>query len=265
MFLALDIGNTNVVLGLYKGARLVAHFRLSSDLSKTSDDYGALLLPLLQQKKLKIEKLQDIVICSVVPPLTRIFWEVSCKYLRCPPYVVGTHSGEPFKTLNLPVKNLYKNPYEVGADRLVNAVAAHALYRGTCIVVDFGTATTFDVVTKEGAYLGGVIAPGIGSASETLFSKTAKLPRVDVGKPAAAIGKTTVESMQSGIFFGFAGLVDNIVSRIKNELKDKKAKVVATGGLAELISSGCESIHEVHLTLTLEGIRITYEKQQGKH
>lgn len=256
MILAIDIGNTNVVVGLYKSDDLVVDFRISTDRSKTEDEYGMLLLQLLKFHNIKPEEIRGSIISSVVPPVVPVFSKVVQKYFGCVPLLVG-----PGIKTGIEVK--YENPKEIGADRIVNAVAAYEEYGGPVIIVDFGTATTFCAVNSSGDYMGGSIAPGIGISSEALFSRAAKLPRIEIAKPKNVIGKNTVVSMQSGIFFGFVGQVDEIVRRMKVEM-ESSPKVIATGGLAELISTESKQIQVVDKYLTLKGLRILYERNQGR-
>lgn len=256
MLLAMDVGNTNIVLGVYEGEKLRADFRVATNLRGMADDYGVLITNLLEKQNLKPEGIKAIVICSVVPPLTKPLEDMSKKYFKLRPMIVGT-------SIEAKIKILYDNPEEVGADRIVNAFAASLLYECPVIIVDFGTATTFDVISKDGDYLGGAITPGISISLEALFQRAAKLPRINIVKPKRVIGKNTVESMQSGVVFGYVSQVDGIVQRIKEELSSE-AYVVATGGLAELIAQESKTIKEVNLNLTLEGLRMIYERRKGK-
>jgi len=220
------------------------------------DEYASLILHLFEHEGIDAAKITDAIMCSVVPPLSGVFQEMCRRYLKVTPMMVeaGVKTG---------VRIAMDNPREVGADRIVNAVAAHQLYGGPVIVIDLGTATTFDAVSKEGDYLGGAIAPGIAIATEALFSRTAVLPRVELSHPKRAIGRNTVAAMQSGIVFGYAGLIEGIVSRIQNEL-GVKAKVVATGGYAELLARETPAIEEVNPDLTLLGLRLIYEMNKAK-
>jgi len=254
MLLVIDVGNTNTVLGVYDGEVLVDHWRIGTEREKTSDEWGILFRDLFQFDKIDIGDFEGMIISSVVPPVLDMLQRMADKYFHVEPLIVG-----PDIETGMPV--LYDNPAEVGADRIVNAVAAFEQYKSCLIVVDFGTATTFDYVSSKGEYMGGAIAPGIGIASEALFARTSKLPRVEIVKPKRVIGKNTIQSMQSGIFFGYVGLVDEIVKRMKKEMKSN-AKVIATGGLAGLISGETETIQEVNEFLTLVGLRIIYQRNQ---
>ncbi len=251
MLLAIDIGNTAIVLGIFEGNKLIDHYRLSADREKTAEEYGILLSALIGPRKMK-----GIIISSVVPPLLKIFQEMSESCLHISPLLVkvGMKTGISIK---------YPRPEELGADRIVNAVAVHHLYKGPAIIVDFGTAITFCALSGEGDYLGGAIAPGIGISVEALFEKTALLPRIELVRPERVIGENTVKSMQSGIIYGFAELVDGLVERMKREFAPR-ARVIATGGWAELIASESNNIDEIVPFLTLKGLKIIYEKNQPK-
>ena len=250
--LAVDVGNTNIVIGVYKEKELITHWRVSTQRHRTSDEYGILALQLFRYDGLDPADISAVVICSVVPPLTPSVEEMSRRFFKTEPLVVG-----PGVKTGIDIR--YENPREVGADRIVNAVAAYEKYRGAVIVVDFGTATTFDAISAEGEYLGGAIAPGIGISSEALFQRAAKLPKIELMRPKYAIGRNTIASMQAGIVFGYAGQVDELVRRIKKEMGGNPF-VVATGGLASLVAPETKTIQEVDPWLTLEGLRIIYEK-----
>jgi type III pantothenate kinase len=248
----IDVGNTNMVLGLYEGDRLVRDWRIATDTAKTVDEYAILIRELFHFSGVECASVGDVILSSVVPALTGVLERMSIRYFNLKPYVVG-----PGIKTGMPIH--YENPKEVGADRIVNAVAAFERYSTALIIVDFGTATTFDLVNAKGHYCGGVIAPGIMISAEALFQKASKLPRVDVVKPASIIAKNTVGAMQAGIFFGYVGLVDEIVMRIKAESRENP-RVIATGGLARMIAEESKTIEEVHEFLTLEGLRILYER-----
>ena len=260
MLLVVDVGNTNTVLGLFeanpggqsKPRKLIAHWRVSTNKSQTVDEYGVLFRNLFAMNGIEVGAVQGIVISSVVPPLDSTLREVCERYFQLKPLFI-----EPGVKTGMPVH--YDNPAEVGADRIVNGVAAFEKFGGPCIVVDFGTATTFDVVSAKGEYLGGVITPGIGISADALFERTARLPRVDIRKPPSMIATNTVNSLQAGLYYGYLGLIDGILERLIAELGDE-VKVVATGGLAALMGGGSKYIREVDDLLTLEGLRIIYER-----
>ncbi|HEX7364195.1 MAG TPA: type III pantothenate kinase [Dehalococcoidia bacterium] len=256
MLLTVDIGNTNINLGVFNGTKLKATWRMATRVHRMPDEYASLILHLFEHEGIAAPQITDAIMCSVVPPLSGVFQEMCRRYLKVTPLMVesGVKTG---------VRIAMDNPREVGADRIVNAVAAHQLYGGPVIVIDLGTATTFDAVSKEGDYLGGAIAPGIAIATEALFSRTAVLPRVELTHPKRAIGRNTVAAMQSGIVFGYAGLIEGIVTRIQKEL-GVKAKVVATGGYSELLARETSAIEEVNPDLTLIGLRIIYEMNKAK-
>jgi type III pantothenate kinase len=260
MLLALDVGNTNTVLGLYRLTtdELVTHWRISTLRTQTADEYGVLFLNLFAMRKIEATEISSIIISSVVPPLETTLRQVCERYFNLKPMFV-----EPGIKTGMPI--LVDNPAELGADRLVNGVAAFARYGGPCIVVDFGTATTFDVVSAKGEYIGGVIAPGLAISAEALFSRAARLSRVDVKKPAKVVGTNTVAHMQSGLYFGYIGLVDGILERIIKETQGQDAvvpKVIATGGLARLIVDDSRFIDTIDDMLTLDGLRLIYERNR---
>ncbi len=250
MLLAVDIGNTNVALGVFEGEQLRATWRVATGVNQRADEYAVLLLTLLHHQGLNKADIKEVALCSVVPPLTATFEELFQRYFHISPLVVGAG-------VKTGVRIRIDNPREVGADRIVNTAAGHYLYSGPIIIADLGTATTFDVVSEEGDYLGGAIAPGINTAAEALFTRAAMLPRVELVHPKQAIGTNTIAAMQSGIVFGYVGLVEGVVARIRQELGEK-AKVVATGGYAGLIAKETAVIDEVNLDLTLVGLRLIY-------
>lgn len=252
MILVIDVGNTNIVLGIYRGKDLQHHWRISTNRAMTEDEYGMLIKNLFADQAVAIHEIDGVIISSVVPPLMPVLEKWCRKYLHKEPVIVG-----PGVKTGLNIR--YENPREVGADRIVNAVAALEIYGSPFIIVDFGTATTFCYVDEKGQYLGGAIAPGIGISTEALYQRAAKLPRIELVKPKSTIGRNTVTSMQAGIIFGFAGQVDGIIERIREEF-GTKARVIATGGLAELISSESKTIDIVNSNLTLEGLRIIFER-----
>lgn len=256
MILVFDVGNTNMVIGVFEKEKLLTHWRVRTDILRTADEYGMMLNALFNYHGMDMSKIAAVVISSVVPTLMLELNWMSERYFHCKPLVVG-----PGIKTGLAIK--YENPREVGADRVVNAVGAYAKYGGPLIIIDFGTATTFCVVNEEGEYLGGAIAPGIRISTEALVSRAAKLPRVEMVKPKSIIGKNTVASMQAGIVYGFVGQVEGIVNRMKAELQGTP-KVVATGGLAVNIASETDCIDVVDDLLTLEGLRIIYEINRGQ-
>ncbi|MEI7637481.1 MAG: type III pantothenate kinase [Syntrophus sp. (in: bacteria)] len=250
MLLVVDVGNTNTVLGLFDGENLVHDWRIRTVVDHTVDEYGMLIYNLYKSSKISSKKISDIIISCVVPPMLNILEPLCEKYFHLKPLIVG-----PGVKTGMPI--YYDNPKEVGADRIVNAVAAYEKYKRDLIIVDFGTATTFDYVSVKGEYMGGCIAPGIMISSEALFERAAKLPRVELSKPRAIIAKDTVSSMQAGIMYGYAGLVDGIVGRIKSETKGNPM-VIATGGLAKIVAPETKTIEVVDDMLTLEGLRLIH-------
>lgn len=255
MLLVIDVGNTNTVLGLFDGETLVHDWRIRTESDHTVDEYGILISNLYQSSRMKAKEIKavtDIIISCVVPPMLNILEPVCVRYFNIKPMIVG-----PDIKTGMPI--YYDNPKEVGADRIVNAVAAYAKYPTDSIVVDFGTATTFDYVSPRGEYMGGCIAPGIVISSEALFARASKLPRVEFSRPKTVITKDTVSAMQAGIMFGYAGLVDGIVARMKAEVQTNPL-VIATGGLARVVAQEARSIDKIEEMLTLEGLRIIFER-----
>lgn len=250
MLLAIDIGNTDTTLGVFKGEELHTTWHMATSIHRRADEYATLLLNLLHHQGLDTSDIKEVALCCVAPPLIATFEELFQRYFHLSPLVVGAG-------VKTGVRIRMDNPREVGADRIVNAAAAHHLYGGPIIITDLGTATTFDTVSREGDYLGGAIAPGIATAAEALFTRAAMLPRVELTHPQCAIGTNTIAAMQSGIVFGYVGLIEGMVVRIQQELGEK-AKVVATGGYAELIAKETTIIDEVNPNLTLIGLRLIY-------
>jgi len=254
MLLAIDIGNTTVALGVFEGKMLLKDWRIRSDREKTADEYGIILLELLRTSGLEPLGIEGAIISSVVPPLTPAFQTLTQSLFQVKALVIG-----PGLRTGMPI--LYENPGEVGADRVVASIGAFEKYGGPCIIVDFGTATTFDAVTAKGEYLGGAIAPGIQISAEALYLRTAKLPRIEVAKPKKSIGRTTVASMQSGIYFGYVGLVNNIIAEMSKELGEEP-KIVITGGFASQLGPEIKASHHREPQLVLEGLRIVFERNK---
>lgn len=252
MLLAVDIGNTTIEVGVFRGKELYKHWKIKSEREKTCDEYKITLVNLFFLSKIEVRKVNSVILSSVVPPLTPVFKDLSRAVFHANPLVVG-----PGLKTGMPI--LYENPQDVGADRIAASVAAQEKYGGPAIVVDFGTATTFDAISDKGEYLGGAIAPGIQIAAEALYLKTAKLPRIEIAKSKRAIGRTTVASMQSGLYFGYIGLVANIVKAIQEELGGE-CTVVGTGGLSSLICSEIDIFSHQAPFLVLDGLRIIHER-----
>ncbi|HEX6202438.1 MAG TPA: type III pantothenate kinase [Thermoanaerobaculia bacterium] len=255
LLVLVDVGNTNTVFGVYRGDELIESFRLSTEPERTADEHGALLLPLFARAGLDPAATEAVVVSSVVPPLEPTLERLAVRYFHCQPLFVapGVRTGLPIR---------YDNPSEVGADRIVNSLAARELYGAPVIVVDFGTATTFDVVNAAGEYAGGIIAPGILVSAEALFARASRLRRVDVKKPPQLVGRDTSGAMQSGFYYGYIGLVDGILERLLAEIPDVK-NVVATGGQAQLIASGSRYIREVNDLITLVGLKLIHERNRS--
>lgn len=261
MLLAFDVGNTNIVLGVFRDGKMITNWRLETDNNKSADEYGMIIGQLFKYEGLDVTEVKDVIISTVVPSVLYTLQHLSMKYFHRKAIVIG-----PGIKTGLIVK--YDNPKQVGADRVVNAVAAHAKYGGPLIVIDFGTATTFCAISENAEYLGGTIAPGLKISSEALFEKTAKLPKVELEEPGHVICRNTINSMQSGLVYGHMGVVDYIVNKMKKELQDysndenKEVKVIATGGLATLIDAGIDCIDYVDKMLTLEGLELIYRKNK---
>ena len=260
MLLAFDVGNTNIVLGVFKDGGLIENRRMETDNKRSADEYGMVIKQLFEYSDLSFDDVEDVIISTVVPSILFTLQHLSQKYFNKKAIII-----EPGIKTGLLIK--YDNPKQVGADRIVNAVAAHAKYDGPLIVIDFGTATTFCAITEKAEYLGGTIAPGLKISSEALFSMTAQLPKVELEEPGKVICKNTIRSMQSGLVYGHMGMIQFIVDRMKKELSeitgnDKAPKVIATGGMASMIAEGVECIDEVDKMLTLEGLKLIYEKNR---
>lgn len=252
MILAIDVGNTHTVAGVYEGEELAYHWRFVTEPERTADEYGVLLQSLFAARDVRLSAVAGIIVSSVVPSMVRTVEDLAEKYFRITPLIVG-----PGIKTGMPI--LYDNPREVGADRIVNAVAAYERYRAATIIVDFGTATTFDYVTPAGEYLGGAIVPGVGISLDALFHKTAKLYRVELVKPPRIVGRNTVNAIQSGIYYGYTALVDGMVEGIRRE-NGTPARVIATGGFATLIAAESRTIEDVDEFVTLAGLRILYDR-----
>ncbi len=256
MLLCIDIGNTNIVWGVFDQRTLKGHWRIATDPRKTADEYGALFLSLLNNAGISAHLISDVILSSVVPTLTGTFESMAASLFDRPPLVASSE-------MDSGLKLRYKNPAEIGSDRIVNAAAAYDRYKTDLIIVDFGTATTFCAVSKAGEYLGGVIAPGLGISADALFTRTAKLPKVEFVRPKTVIGQDTGSSIQSGLLYGYAGLVDAIVRRMEQEL-GRKATVVATGGLSSIIARETQTIQEVLPLLTLDGLEFLYRRNANR-
>jgi type III pantothenate kinase len=255
MLLVFDVGNTNIVLGVFQGETLFESWRVSTDKHRTDDEYAILVRQLFEFKGLDMAAIDDIIVSCVVPPMLNTLSDLCRRYFHLTPYIVG-----PGIRTGMPI--LYENPREVGADRIINAVAAFEEFQSNLIVVDFGTATTFDYVTAKGEYQGGVIAPGLNISSEALFEAASKLPRVELARPPHIIARNTINSIQAGLFFGYVGLVDGIVGRMREEA-DRPPFVVATGGLCEIIAPASRTIDRIDPYLALKGLKIIYSRNKS--
>lgn len=254
MILVVDIGNTNIKVAVFGGKKIIRSWRLVTDKRGNARDYKQRLKRLFAKHKLKKLQIEEIIICSVVPRLTKVFKKALFSFFKKKPLILG-------QDIFAPIKNLYKKPKQVGQDRLANAVAAFARYGGPVIVVDFGTALTFDVISARGSYLGGVIVPGMEVSLKSLIKNADLLPKINFKKPKALLGRETIASMQSGIVYGYSFLVEGILAQLKRQLK-LKPQVIATGGRASLMADCCQSINKVHNNLTLEGLRLAYKKSK---
>lgn len=256
MLLAVNVGNTNIRLGVFNEKELIAHWKLATNREWTADEFGVFFISFFNYANINIEDVEAVIISSVVPPIMFSFEHAIEKYIHRKPIIVG-----PGIKTGINIK--YEHPKELGADRIVNAVAAYEIYGGPVIIVDFGTATTFNAVSSKGEFLGGAICPGIKISAEALYQRTAKLPKIDLTRHAEAIGRNTAQGMQSGIFHGYVGLVNHLVSMIKNEMGEENIKVVATGGLSKFIAPEAKSIDIINGRLTLEGLRILFDKNKN--
>ncbi len=257
MILTLDVGNTNMTGGVFKEDEIVATFRITTKIPRTSDEYGMMLCNLLQQNKINSEDIKDAIICSVVPDIMHSLASAMIKYLNIKPIIVGPEIKTGLR-IQLP------NPQQVGADRIVDAVAAYEIYGGPVLVMDYGTATTYDLVDETGAFVGGITAPGIAISAKALWEDAAKLPKIEIAKPENVIGKDTITSMQSGLVFGQIGQAEYIIKKVKEESGLDNLKVVATGGLGRIIAEGTDAIDIYDANLTLKGIYLVYKKQNRK-
>ena len=256
MLLVFDIGNSNIVMGTYEGKKLLRHWRISTDRQKTGDEYGMLINSLFAYQNIRMEQVEAIIISSVVPPLMVPMIKMCERYFHIHPLVVGPGIKTGFRIS-------YENPREIGADRIVNVAGAFEQYGGPLIVIDIGTATTFDVVAPNGDFQGGVIAPGLSSSADALFQRAAKLPRIELVTPKHIISRNTVSGMQAGIIYGYVGQIDEIVRRMKKEMGYDEIRVIATGGYARMISRESKTIDKIDHFLTLTGLRVLYERNSG--
>ena len=257
MILTLDVGNTNMTGGVFKDEDIVATFRITTKIPRTSDEYGMMLCNLLQQNKIQPEEIQDAIICSVVPDVMHSLASAMIKYLNIKPIIVGPG-------IKTGLRIAVPNPQQVGADRIVDAVAAYELYGGPVIVMDYGTATTYDLVDESGAFIGGITAPGIGISAKALWEDAAKLPKIEIAKPEKIIGRDTITSMQSGLVYGQIGQAEYLIKQVKKESGLDNIKVVATGGLGRIIAESTDAIDIYDPNLTLKGIYLVYKKQNRK-
>lgn len=255
MIFVIDVGNSNITMGLYDGDELKTRWRMTTDIERTSDEFGVFFATTFSREEIDMLSIEAVVIASVVPPIMYSLEHAIRKYFKKAPMIVG-----PGIKTGINLKN--ENPKEVGADRIVNAVAAAEIYGGPMILVDFGTATTYDAISRNNEYMGGIICPGIKISADALFNRASKLPRVEIGRPESVIGKNTVKSMQSGIMFGVVGQVEYLVKRMKQEMNEPDAKVIVTGGLGRLVSEETDAIDYIASNLTLEGLRIIYNKNK---
>ncbi len=255
MLLAVNVGNTNIRLGVFDGRELIAHWKLATNREWTADEFGIFFISFFNYAKIDIEDVEAVIISSVVPPIMFSFEHAIEKYIHKKPIIVG-----PGIKTGINIK--YEHPKELGADRIVNAVGAYEIYGGPVIIVDFGTATTFNAVSSKGEFLGGAICPGIKISAEALYQRTAKLPKIDLTRHSEAIGRNTAQGMQSGIFHGYIGQVNHLVNLIKKEMGEENIKVVATGGLSKFIAPEAKSIDEINGRLILEGLRILFDKNR---
>lgn len=255
MILVIDVGNTNITLGVYRGSELVTTFRMTTGQPRTSDEYGISIMELLRINDVDRESLEGTIIASVVPNIMHALVGAVSRYLSTPPVIVGPG-------VKTGIKIVTENPREIGADRIVDAVAAYELYGGPVLVLDFGTATTYDLVTVDGCFAAGITAPGIRISAKALWEDTARLPEVEIKKPKSILAQETISSMQAGLVYGQIGQTEYIISQVKKETGYKDLRVVATGGLGRLISEETESIGIYNSTLTLDGLRLIYEKNR---
>lgn len=257
MLLAIDVGNTNITMGVFKGDQLITNFRMTTKMPRTSDEYGITICSLLNNRNVKVGDIEAVIIASVVPGIMHSFKNSIMKYLNIKPLEVGagTKTG---------IKMVTANPKEIGADRVVDAAAAYDIYGGPVIVIDFGTATTYDLISEDGSFLAGITSPGIRISADALWKETAKLPEIEIKKPASILAKDTISSMQAGLVYGFIGQTEYIVNNMKEESGYSNIKVIATGGLGKIIADSTDVIQVYDPTLTLKGLRIVYNKWKGK-